>query len=73
MKKKHAKPYYDLKQSNKRICVLQGGTRSGKTYSILLAIIEFCYKNKDNNFYITIARKLFPVYVVQQCGISLKY
>ena len=60
MKKKHAKPYYDLKQSKKRICVLQGGTRSGKTYSILLALIEFCYKNRDNNFYITIARKTFP-------------
>ena len=58
--KKQAKPYYDVKQSNKRICVLQGGTRSGKTYSILLALIEFAYKNQNKNLYITIARKTFP-------------
>ena len=58
--KKQAKPYYDVKQSNKRICVLQGGTRSGKTYSILLALIEFSYKNQNKNLYITIARKTFP-------------
>ncbi len=60
MKKKQAKPYYDVKRSNKRICVLQGGTRSGKTYSILLALIEFAYKNQNKNLYITIARKTFP-------------
>ena len=57
---KQAKPYYDVKNSTKRICVLQGGTRSGKTYSILLALIEFAYKNKDKGIYITIARKTFP-------------
>ena len=57
---KQAKPYYDVKNSSKRICVLQGGTRSGKTYSILLALIEFAYKNKGKNLYITIARKTFP-------------
>jgi phage terminase large subunit len=60
MKMKQAKPYYDVKQSTKRICVLQGGTRSGKTYSILLALIEFAYKNRGKNLYITIARKTFP-------------
>ena len=57
---KQAKPYYDVKQSTKRICVLQGGTRSGKTYSILLALIEFAYKNKGKGLYITIARQTFP-------------
>ena len=57
---KQAKPYYDLKQSTKRICVLQGGTRSGKTYSILLGLIEFAYKNKGKGLYITIARQTFP-------------
>ena len=57
---KQAKPYYDLKQSTKRICVLQGGTRSGKTYSILLGLIEFAYKNKGKGLYVTIARKTFP-------------
>ena len=60
MKKKQAKPYYDVKSSTKRICVLQGGTRSGKTYSILLALIEFAYKNKGKGLYITIARQTFP-------------
>ena len=58
--KKQAKPYYDVKNSTKRICVLQGGTRSGKTYSILLALIEFAYKNKGKGLYITIARQTFP-------------
>jgi phage terminase large subunit len=58
--KKQAKPYYDLKQSKKRLCVLQGGTRSGKTYSILLGLIEFAYKNKGKGLYITIARKTMP-------------
>lgn len=57
---KQAKPYYDLKKSTKRICILQGGTRSGKTYSILLGLIEFAYKNKGKGLYITIARKTFP-------------
>ena len=57
---KQAKPYYDVKNSAKRICIMQGGTRSGKTYSILLALIEFAYKNKGKNLYITIARKTFP-------------
>lgn len=57
---KQAKPYYDVKNSTKRICVLQGGTRSGKTYSILLALIEFAYKNKGKGLYITIARKTMP-------------
>jgi len=60
MMTKQSKPYYDLKESNKRICVLQGGTRSGKTYSILLGLIEFAYKNKGKGLYITIARKTFP-------------
>ena len=57
---KQAKPYYDVKNSTKRICVLQGGTRSGKTYSILLALIEFAYKNTGKGLYITIARQTFP-------------
>ena len=60
MMKKQAKPYYDVKNSSKRICVLQGGTRSGKTYSILLALIEFAYKNKGKGLYITIARQTLP-------------
>jgi len=57
---KQAKPYFDVKNSKKRICILQGGTRSGKTYSIILALIEFAYKNKGKGLYVTIARKTFP-------------
>ncbi len=60
MMTKQSKPYYDLKGSNKRICVLQGGTRSGKTYSVLIALIEFAYKNKGKGLYITIARQTLP-------------
>ena len=41
-----------LQESKKRISVLQGGTRSGKTYSVLLALIEFAWKNKNRGFYI---------------------
>ena len=60
MENKQCKAYYDLKNSKERITVLQGGTRSGKTYSILLGLIEFAWKNKDKGLYITICRKTFP-------------
>lgn len=40
--------------------VHQGGTRSGKTYSILQALIELCHANADSGAVITIARKTFP-------------
>ena len=38
----------------------QGGTRSGKTYSILLVLIEYCLKNKNSSSVITICRKTYP-------------
>jgi len=51
--------YKHLVNSNKKIIVEQGGTRSGKTYNILLWIIfEYCVNNK--NKIITICRKSFP-------------
>ena len=56
----NAKSYYDLKKSDKRITILQGGTRSGKTYSVLLALVEFAWKNQNKGLYITICRKTFP-------------
>ena len=40
--------------------VHQGGTRSGKTYSILQALVELCYNNENSGAVITIARKTFP-------------
>ncbi len=51
--------YRHLLKSQNKIIVEQGGTRSGKTFNILLYIIfEYCLKN--NNKTITIARKTFP-------------
>ena len=51
--------YEHLLDNTKKILVEQGGTRSGKTYNILLWIIfEFC--TKQNNKVITICRKAFP-------------
>ena len=48
-----------LESSTKKIVVEQGGTRSGKTYNILLWII-FSYCNTENGKVITITRKTFP-------------
>ena len=50
--------YYHVRNSKKRIQVHQGGTRSGKTYSILTALVELCYKN--SGLVVTICRKTFP-------------
>ncbi len=48
-----------LKRSNKKITIEQGGTRSGKTYNILLWLIfDYCTKSKGKT--ITICRKSFP-------------
>ena len=53
------KVYGHLKRSDKKIIVEQGGTRSGKTYNILLWIIfHYCGKNVGKT--ITIVRKTFP-------------
>lgn len=48
-----------LSNSDKRIIIEQGGTRSGKTYNILMWII-FDYCSKNNGKIITICRKTFP-------------
>jgi len=48
-----------LDSSKNKIVVEQGGTRSGKTYNILLWIIfSYCTKNKDK--VVTVTRKTFP-------------
>ena len=57
MRKLHA-TYYHVKECKSKIQVHQGGTRSGKTYSILTALIELCHKN--SGLVITICRKTFP-------------
>jgi len=51
--------YEHLLDNEKKILVEQGGTRSGKTYNILLWII-FQYCTNNNNKIITICRKAFP-------------
>jgi len=52
--------YYNAKQSQARVQVHQGGTRSGKTYSIIKVLIEYCYFNANANQVITICRKTYP-------------
>jgi len=59
MKIKVNKVYKHLRKSTKKIVVEQGGTRSGKTYNILLWVI-FHYCAKHTGQTITIARKTFP-------------
>ena len=50
--------YYHVKECKAKIQVHQGGSRSGKTFSILTALIELCHKN--SGLVITICRKTFP-------------
>ena len=52
--------YYHVKNSRAKIQVHQGGTRSGKSYSILQAIVELCYHNENAGAVISIVRKTFP-------------
>ena len=40
--------------------VHQGGTRSGKSFSLLTVIIELCHRNENAGAVISIVRKTFP-------------
>jgi phage terminase large subunit len=53
------KVFKHLLKSDKRITVEQGGTRSGKTYNILLWVI-FHYCATNTGKVVTICRKTFP-------------
>tara|TARA_R110002074_G_scaffold315025_1_gene485352 strand:+ start:33 stop:1184 length:1152 start_codon:yes stop_codon:yes gene_type:complete len=55
---KQAATYYHVRNSEKKIVVNQGGTRSGKTWSILTCLVELCFHNKG--LVVTIARKTYP-------------
>ena len=57
---KQSSTYYHVKESKSRIQVHQGGTRSGKTYSILKVLVEYCWRHKNAGQVITICRKTFP-------------
>jgi phage terminase large subunit len=52
--------YYQAKKSKAKIQVHQGGSRSGKTFSLCQVIIELCFKNRGAGIVITIVRKTFP-------------
>jgi phage terminase large subunit len=52
--------YYDNKSSKKRITINQGGTRSGKTHSIVQVLCEWCYFNRNAGWIITVVRKTLP-------------
>lgn len=52
--------YYHTTRCSAKIQVHQGGSRSGKTYSILQGIIELCFHNQDAGAIISICRKTFP-------------
>lgn len=58
--KKQPKSYYDNKGSKKRIVINQGGTRSGKTYSILQVLCEWCKENENAAWVISVVRKTLP-------------
>jgi phage terminase large subunit len=52
--------YYQAKKSKAKIQVHQGGSRSGKTYSICQVLIQLCFRNRGAGIVITIVRKTFP-------------
>lgn len=57
---KQPKAYYDAKSSNARIVCLQGGTRSGKTWSVLTLLCEWCYRYRNAGYTIDVVRAAFP-------------
>lgn len=54
------KTYYDMRSTRCRFQVHEGGTRSGKTYSILTGLSELCWRNKGAGLYIDICRTNGP-------------
>lgn len=54
------KTYYDCIGSRARIQVHQGGTRSGKTFSILQVLISWCLRYRNSGWVITVVRKTMP-------------
>lgn len=60
MTTKNATTYYHARKSKARVQVHQGGTRSGKTYSILLVLTEWCFKHQNSGRVFAVVRKTFP-------------
>ncbi len=59
-KKRNSSTYYHVGETSKFIQVHQGGTRSGKTYSIVQRLCELCYKCRGAGLTIAIVRKTYP-------------
>ena len=60
--KSEANPNYLFLKSKvpeQRVTLLQGGTRSGKTYSVIYYLIWLCYTNKDSGLEIDVCRDTF--------------
>ena len=49
---KNLKFLYKCHKNNIRYRILQGGTRSGKTYSTLQFLVWYAYHNKNKRIYI---------------------
>lgn len=54
------KTYYDLKSCKKRLSIHQGGSRSGKTFSCVQVLAEWCAANPNAGWTISVVRKTFP-------------
>jgi len=54
------KTYHDLKSCKKRLSIHQGGSRSGKTFSCLQVLAEWCAQNPNAGWTISVVRKTFP-------------
>ena len=52
--------FWHVVNSRKRFIIEQGGARAGKTYNILLALIEIAYANSNAGLYFSIVRKTGP-------------
>ena len=50
----------EMLQSNHRFTLHVGGSRSGKTYSILQVLCEYCLDNINCGSIITVVRKTLP-------------
>lgn len=53
--------YNEIKNTRYRIFILQGGTRSGKTYSALQTLIRISAENPNVGLKISLVRQSFPV------------
>ena len=58
MEIKTNKVFKHLENSKSKYLIEQGGTRSGKTYNIIIWLVFYCLRNTGKT--ITVCRKAFP-------------